>query len=97
MAVSYAAAVGIESDIEGALGSQDSEPSVGSEYEVTSTSLMSAYEAKTAESRTPAPRPSGSTNWVVYVAVAGLVLSLLAAAAMAFGGVVLSGLALLFS
>ena len=85
----------IESDIAKALGSEDSEPSAASELEVMSPNLVERFESMEAATKLPPERPSNPTNWVVIVAAAGLALSLLAAAVLAFGGAILSALAFL--
>lgn len=87
----------IESDIEKALGSEDSEPSVSSEYEVMSPHLMERFSAESIPSSTPVPAPAGPARWIIAVAVGGIVLSLGAALVLAFGGVIVSALAFLFA
>lgn len=87
----------IESDIEKALGSEDSEPSVSSEYEVMSPHLLERFSAESIPSAAPEVSPAGPVRWIIGVAVAGLVLSLGAALVLAFGGVILSALAFLFA
>jgi len=88
----------IESDLSGALGDDDSQPSAASEMEMLRPNLIDQLESlEAAGDRHPPPRPTTSTHWVVYVAAAGLVVSLLGAAALLFGGAVLSTLAYLFA
>ena len=53
----YSLAMRIESDIAGALGSEDSEPSQASEMEVMRPHLMDSIEAA-ADRNPPPPRPS---------------------------------------
>ncbi len=88
----------IESDLSRALGEDDPPPSAASEMEVLRPNLIDKLGSlENAADRHPPHRPTTSTNWVVYVAAAGLVASLLGVAALLFGGALLSTLAYLLA
>jgi hypothetical protein len=84
----------IQSDLAGALDDEDSEPSAASEMEMLRPHLHDQLGSLEADAP---PRPSNPTNWVIYVAAAGLVVSLMAAAVLLFGGALLSALAFWFA